>query len=131
MTRRTYGDMLPTFQRLDERIVEVRAKAAVERAQRRGRWETSVRASVAAWRERCGYKSAPIMNQYEVKREVHEMLRTVIEGRLMTLLAPSFVHVEAVDRSLRIISMLAAPSGNGPERYAPKPRGTFPQQIKV
>lgn len=120
-----------TGQRLDARIVEVRAQAAVVRVERAARWKAAWQEERTAWRERHGYKHAPIVNGYEVKREVHEMLRTVIEGRLMQLLTPLLVTAEHVERSILIISMLARPSGNGPERYAPKPRGTFPQQVKV
>ena len=118
-------------ERLDARIIAVRTRAEAERPARRARWNQSVKEASAAWREFSGYKRAPIIHPATVKREVHEMLRTVIDGRLMTLLAPLFVTVESIDRSLVILKILASPSNAGPERYAPKGSRTERISLRV
>lgn len=105
---------------LDAKITAVRTQEVVARVERMARWNAAVQATSAAWRESFGYKHGPIMDHHMVKREVHEMLAKVIDGRLMTLFAPLFVTAESIEQSILIISMLASPSGNGPERYAPK-----------
>lgn len=110
-------------ERLDARIIAIRTRAEAERPLRRERWNQSVKNTSAAWREFSGYKRGPIIDPAVVKREVHEMLRTVIDGRLMTLLAPLFVTVESIDRSLVILKILASPSNAEPQRYAPKAGG--------
>lgn len=105
---------------LDAMISEVLTREATARVERRSRWNQAVQDTSTAWRESFGYKHGPIIDHHMVQREVHAMLAKVIEGRLMTLLAPFFVTAESIERSLLIFSILASPSGNGPERYAPK-----------
>lgn len=107
-------------ERLDARIIAIRTRAEAERPARRERWNQSVKDASAAWRELSGYKRGPIIDRAMVQREVHAMLQIVIDGRLMTLLAPMFVWAEATDRSLVILQILASPSNAGLERYAPK-----------
>jgi hypothetical protein len=111
--RRCIGDYL------DSHITAVRTRAAAERIERMVRWNNAVQATSAAWREQFGYKHGPIMDHKMVQREVHAMLATIIDGRLMMLFAPIFALAESIERSLLIVGMLASPSGNGPERYAP------------
>lgn len=108
---------------LDARITAVRERAATERIDRRARWDAAVNATSTSWRESFGYKFGPIMDHHMVDREAREMVALVMKARLLMLFAPLFVMAEAIDRSLLIISILALPSGNGPERYAPKPGG--------
>lgn len=105
---------------LDAMISEIRMREVAARVERMRRWNQAVQDTSAAWRESFGYKTAPIIDGHMVKREVHAMIAKVIDGRLMTLFTPMFVTAESIERSLVIFSILASPSGNGPERYAPK-----------
>lgn len=105
------------------------AAAEARRADRRARWENAWRMSRIEWRESFGYKLGPIMDHRLVEREAREMVALVMKARLRMMYAPLFVLAESIDRSLHIISILASPSGNGPERYAPKPGG--PERISV
>lgn len=114
---------------LDARITAVRVRAATERVERRVRWDAAVKATSVAFRESFGYKQGPIMDHHMVKREAREMVALVMKARLLMLFAPMFVMAESIDRSLHILSIFASPSGNGPERYAPKPGG--PERINV
>lgn len=104
-------------------LYSIEIRAGIDRLDRRERWNQAVKDTSAAWRESFGYKHGPIMDHVMVKREVHAMLAKVIDGRLMTLFAPVFAFADSIDRSLVIIKILASPSGNGPERYAPKGDG--------
>lgn len=105
---------------LDERIEVVRVRAESDRVERRARWDASVKAASAAWRESWGYKLGPIIDDRLVQRESREMVALVMKARLLMMFAPLFVMAEAIDRSLLIVSILASPSGAGPERYAPR-----------
>lgn len=107
-------------QHLDARITAVRERAAVERVERKARWNASVKTTSTVWRESFGYKFGPIMDHHMVKREAREVVALVMKARLLMMFAPLFVMAESIDRSLHILSMFASPSGNGPERYAPK-----------
>lgn len=104
-------------------LYPIEIRAGIDRLERREQWNQAVKDTSAAWRESLGYKRGPIMDHVMVKREVHAMLAKVIDGRLMTLFAPVFAFADSIDRSLVIIKILASPSGNGPERYAPKNDG--------
>lgn len=105
---------------LDARITTVREKAAIDRVERMRRWDASVNAASVAWRESCGYKVGPIVDARLIEREAREMVALVVKARLLMMSAPLFVMAEQIDRSLHVISILASPSGAGPERYAPK-----------
>lgn len=105
---------------LDERIVAVRARAEAERVARRARWDASVEAASTAWLESFGYKVGTIVDDRLVQREAREMVALVMKARLLMMFAPLFVMAEGIDRSLHIVSILASPSGAGPERYAPR-----------
>lgn len=110
-------------------LVDDMTIASTKRITRRARWNAAVRIASASWRESFGYKLGPIIDHRMVKREAQEMVALVMKARLLMLFAPMFVMVESIDRSLHIISILASPSGNGPERYAPKLGG--PERISV
>lgn len=99
------------------------AAAKIKRGHRRVQWDCAVRDASEGWRESFGYKRGPIMDPRLVQREAREMVALVMKARLLMLFAPLFVMAEHIDRSVHIISMLASPSGAGPERYAPKPGG--------
>lgn len=104
--------------------------AAAEAKRGRGaRFEALATAHRTAWRESFGYKLGPIMDRHMVKREAREMVRIALEARLLMMFTPMLVMAESIERSLVIVSILASPSGNGPERYAPKPGG--PERISV
>lgn len=105
---------------LDARITAVREQAAVDRIERRARWNTAWQNERVNWRESFGYKTAPIVDARLIDREAREMVALVMKARLLMMFAPLFVMAEQIDRSLHIISILASPSGAGPERYAPK-----------
>lgn len=114
---------------MDARITAVRTREVGARVERMRRWNEAVQATSTAWRESFGYKHGPIMDHHMVKREAREMVALVMKARLLMMLAPLFVMAESIDRSLHILSIFASPSGNGPERYTPKPGG--PERISV
>lgn len=112
-----------TGSRLDSRITEVINRAAAERGPRRERWHKAVADAAFNWREDFGYKRLPIMDPRMVRREVCGMVATLIEGRLLRMLAPLMATVDSIDRSLQIVGIMASPSGRGRDQYAPKRDG--------
>lgn len=108
-----------------------RENMASSRLQRRENYDAATREVMTQLREQIGYKTGPMMNEFQIRRSFSRMMGTVVERQLLMLVSPMYHALQAFEQSLHQVSIYASPSGNGPERYAPKPRGTMPQQIKV
>ncbi len=110
-----------TGRHLDQHIASVIAKAGISRSARQLRWREAVLEARMSYSRVRDYRSPPIMEYRTVKREIHEMLRTVIEGRLTVICTPLSVQLEKIETSIEIFKILASSSGRGgPESYAPK-----------
>lgn len=112
-------------------VEENRARHIARRVAARKRYDDAVERHTVKYRDDSGYKLGPMMDEYLIRRYFRPVMCAMIERQLLTLTTPLFKTVQAMDRALHHVTIFASPSGNGAERYAPKPRGTMPQQIRV
>jgi hypothetical protein len=112
-------------------VEEDRIRQIVRRAEFRRRYDEAVARHTTQFEEGCGYKLGPMMNDQQVRRAVASWMGVAVEQQVLDLCLPLFDIMQRIEWSLQRVVTFSSPSGCGRDRYAPKPRGTMPHQIRI